>query len=98
MPQTRHIERHFTAGNTVRDIVIGMSARAHGALRTRSRSVRRSDRHTHHLSPAVRSWRTGRLPASTSEAQLLPSPAQSNEQRTGGNRPRICHRYLGLQA
>jgi len=25
MPQTRHIERHFTAGNTVRDIVIGMS-------------------------------------------------------------------------
>src|SRR2546425_2969810 len=25
MPQTRHIERHFTAGDTVRDIVIGMS-------------------------------------------------------------------------
>ena len=25
MPQTRHVERHFTAGNTVRDIVIGMS-------------------------------------------------------------------------
>ena len=25
MPQTRHIERHFTAGATVRDIVIGMS-------------------------------------------------------------------------
>jgi len=25
MPQTRHIERHFTAGETVRDIVIGMS-------------------------------------------------------------------------
>ena len=25
MPQTRHIERHFTAGDTVRDVVIGMS-------------------------------------------------------------------------
>src|SRR2546422_7624484 len=25
MPQPRHIERHFTAGETVRDIVIGMS-------------------------------------------------------------------------
>ena len=25
MPQTRHIERHFTAGERVRDIVIGMS-------------------------------------------------------------------------
>ena len=25
MPQTHHIERHFTAGETVRDIVIGMS-------------------------------------------------------------------------
>jgi len=25
MPQTRHTERHFTAGDTVRDIVIGMS-------------------------------------------------------------------------
>jgi vacuolar iron transporter family protein len=25
MPQTAHIERHFTAGETVRDIVIGMS-------------------------------------------------------------------------
>ena len=25
MPQTRHVERHFTAGATVRDIVIGMS-------------------------------------------------------------------------
>ena len=25
MPQTRHIERHFTGGETVRDIVIGMS-------------------------------------------------------------------------
>ncbi|HEX3856299.1 MAG TPA: VIT1/CCC1 transporter family protein [Verrucomicrobiae bacterium] len=25
MPQTPHIEKHFTAGNTVRDIVIGMS-------------------------------------------------------------------------
>src|SRR6476646_4589281 len=25
MPQTRHVERHFTAGGTVRDIVIGMS-------------------------------------------------------------------------
>ncbi len=25
MPQTSHIERHFTAGETVRDIVIGMS-------------------------------------------------------------------------
>lgn len=25
MPQTSHIERHFTASNTVRDIVIGMS-------------------------------------------------------------------------
>src|ERR1700741_3342740 len=25
MPQTRHIERHFTAGDTVRDSVIGMS-------------------------------------------------------------------------
>jgi hypothetical protein len=25
MPQTPHIERHFTASNTVRDIVIGMS-------------------------------------------------------------------------
>jgi vacuolar iron transporter family protein len=25
MPQTRHIERHFTAGETVRDVVIGMS-------------------------------------------------------------------------
>jgi VIT1/CCC1 family predicted Fe2+/Mn2+ transporter len=25
MPQTRHIERHFTAGNVVRDVVIGMS-------------------------------------------------------------------------
>src|ERR671938_401039 len=25
MPQTRHIERHFTASDTVRDIVIGMS-------------------------------------------------------------------------
>ena len=25
MPQTPHIEQHFTAGETVRDIVIGMS-------------------------------------------------------------------------
>src|SRR4249920_1922430 len=25
MPQTPHIEKHFTAGETVRDIVIGMS-------------------------------------------------------------------------
>src|ERR1039458_6285590 len=25
MPQTPHIERHFTAGNVVRDVVIGMS-------------------------------------------------------------------------
>jgi len=25
MPQTPHIERHFTAGETVRDIVSGMS-------------------------------------------------------------------------
>src|ERR1700681_2276970 len=25
MPQTPHIERHFTSGETVRDIVIGMS-------------------------------------------------------------------------
>src|SRR5438045_5943597 len=25
MPQTRHVERHFTAGAAVRDIVIGMS-------------------------------------------------------------------------
>ena len=25
MPQTPHIEQHFTAGDTVRDIVIGMS-------------------------------------------------------------------------
>jgi vacuolar iron transporter family protein len=25
VPQTPHIERHFTASNTVRDIVIGMS-------------------------------------------------------------------------
>ena len=25
MPQTKHIERHFTASDTVRDIVIGMS-------------------------------------------------------------------------
>lgn len=25
MPQTRHIEKHFTAGETVRDVVIGMS-------------------------------------------------------------------------
>ena len=25
MPQTRHVERHFTAGDVVRDIVIGMS-------------------------------------------------------------------------
>jgi VIT1/CCC1 family predicted Fe2+/Mn2+ transporter len=25
MPQTRHVEKHFTAGDTVRDIVIGMS-------------------------------------------------------------------------
>jgi vacuolar iron transporter family protein len=25
MPQTPHVEKHFTAGNTVRDIVIGMS-------------------------------------------------------------------------
>src|SRR5574341_1750891 len=25
MPQTRHVERHVTAGETVRDIVIGMS-------------------------------------------------------------------------
>jgi hypothetical protein len=25
MPQTPHIERHFTAGEIVRDIVIGMS-------------------------------------------------------------------------
>src|SRR6266581_2486819 len=25
MPQTPHVERHFTAGATVRDIVIGMS-------------------------------------------------------------------------
>lgn len=25
MPQTRHVERHFTASDTVRDIVIGMS-------------------------------------------------------------------------
>ena len=25
MPQTPHVEKHFTAGSTVRDIVIGMS-------------------------------------------------------------------------
>ena len=25
MPVTRHVERHFTSGETVRDIVIGMS-------------------------------------------------------------------------
>lgn len=25
MPQTPHVERHFTAGETVRDLVIGMS-------------------------------------------------------------------------
>ena len=25
MPQTRHIERHFTANDTIRDIIIGMS-------------------------------------------------------------------------
>src|SRR5450432_3021377 len=25
MPQTRHVERHFTSGETVRDVVIGMS-------------------------------------------------------------------------
>jgi hypothetical protein len=25
MPQTPHVERHFTAGESVRDIVIGMS-------------------------------------------------------------------------
>jgi len=25
MPQTPHIERHFTAGESVRDVVIGMS-------------------------------------------------------------------------
>src|ERR1700719_149725 len=25
MPQTPHVERHFTAGETIRDIVIGMS-------------------------------------------------------------------------
>src|SRR3954447_17763248 len=25
MPQTPHVERHFTAGETVRDVVIGMS-------------------------------------------------------------------------
>src|ERR1700675_2338548 len=25
MPQTRHVERHFTAGEAVRDVVIGMS-------------------------------------------------------------------------
>ncbi len=25
MPQTPHVEQHFTAGETVRDIVIGMS-------------------------------------------------------------------------
>jgi VIT1/CCC1 family predicted Fe2+/Mn2+ transporter len=25
MPQTRHVERHFTAGESVRDVVIGMS-------------------------------------------------------------------------
>jgi vacuolar iron transporter family protein len=25
MPQTRHVEHHFTGGATVRDIVIGMS-------------------------------------------------------------------------
>jgi VIT1/CCC1 family predicted Fe2+/Mn2+ transporter len=25
MPQTRHIEKHFTAGEAVRDVVIGMS-------------------------------------------------------------------------
>jgi hypothetical protein len=27
MPQTPHVERHFTASETVRDIVIGMSYR-----------------------------------------------------------------------
>ena len=25
MPQTPHVERHFTGGETVRDVVIGMS-------------------------------------------------------------------------
>ena len=25
MPSTRHVERHFTAGEAVRDVVIGMS-------------------------------------------------------------------------
>src|SRR6266702_4687584 len=32
MPQTRHVERHFTAGETVRDIVIGMSDGLTGAI------------------------------------------------------------------
>src|SRR2546422_6686512 len=25
MPQTQHVEKHFTASNTIRDVVIGMS-------------------------------------------------------------------------
>src|SRR5262252_5173600 len=32
MPQTRHTEKHFTAGETVRDIVIGMAAGLTGAI------------------------------------------------------------------
>src|ERR1035437_7241814 len=32
MPQTPHIERHFTAGEVVRDVVIGMSAGLSGAV------------------------------------------------------------------
>ena len=29
MPRTPHIERHFTASDSVRDVVIGMSDKAH---------------------------------------------------------------------
>jgi hypothetical protein len=38
MPQTPHVEKHFTAWETVRDIVIGMSDGLTGALRHRQRS------------------------------------------------------------
>jgi hypothetical protein len=32
MPLTRHVERHFTSGQTVRDIVIGMSKDEYACL------------------------------------------------------------------
>jgi len=53
MPQTPHVERHFTAGERVRDVVIGMSDGVDGSLRVGGRAFgrRQLDRHHRHGRP-----------------------------------------------